>query len=199
MSKVFPKEVQNFIFENYKGLYQAELQKLIYDEFGLTFGLRQIQGFKARHHLDSGLKNQTSKGGASPMKGRKLSEEAKAKCRASHIGQIPWNKKPNLYENENKKGYIMMKVNGKFVEKHRYIWQQHNGEIPAGHIVIFADGNNRNFDLDNLVLISRRTSLAMSKNKLFTNDAEATKTGVLIGRLIEKTWEKKGEQNENHD
>lgn len=199
MSSVFPKEVQNFIFENYKGLYQAELQKLIYDKFGLTFTLRQIQGFKMRHHLDSGLKNQTSKGGASPMKGKKQSEEAKAKCRASHIGRIPWNKKPELYEKENKQGYIMMKVNGKFIEKHRYIWQQHNGEIPAGHIVIFADGNNRNFDLDNLVLISRRTSLAMSKNKLFTNDAEATKTGVLIGKLIEKTWEKKGEQNENHD
>ena len=128
------------------------------------------------------------------MKGRNQSEEAKAKCRASHIGKIPWNRKPDLYERVNKNGYVMVKVNGKFVEKHRYIWQQHNGEIPAGHIVIFADGNKRNFDLDNLVLISRRTSLAMSNNKLFTNDAEATKTGVLIGKLIEKTWEKKGEQ-----
>lgn len=37
----------------------------------------------------------------------------------------------------------------------------------------------------------------MSNGNLFFYDAEATKTGVLIGKLIEKTWEKKGEQNEN--
>jgi hypothetical protein len=46
----------------------------------------------------------------------------------------------------------------------RHIWEQHNGPIPAGHIVIFKDGNRANCVIGNLELITlvdnmRRNSL----------------------------------------
>lgn len=38
---------------------------------------------------------------------------------------------------------------------HRYLWEQKHGPIPAGHVVVFKDGNRANCDLENLELISR--------------------------------------------
>jgi hypothetical protein len=35
------------------------------------------------------------------------------------------------------------------------VWEEANGPIPAGGIVIFRDGNHENFDLSNLELITR--------------------------------------------
>ena len=37
---------------------------------------------------------------------------------------------------------------------HRKTWQEHHGEIPAGHIVTFKDGNKANCAIENLVLMS---------------------------------------------
>jgi HNH endonuclease len=37
----------------------------------------------------------------------------------------------------------------------RHIWEQHNGPIPAGHIVAFKDGDRAHCEIDNLELISR--------------------------------------------
>lgn len=198
MSQVFPEEVQKFIFDNYKGLYQKELQELIQKEFGLTFGLNQIQRFKSYRHLDSGIKNQTSKGDPSSRRGKKFSEESREKCRKAHLGVEPWNKMEEFSETTNKNGYTMIKVGNKFIEKHRYLYEKAHGEIQKGHIVIFADGDKTNFNIENLVEIDRRTSAIMAKRKLFTRDAESTKTGVLLAELIQKTHEKE-KANENHN
>lgn len=56
-----------------------------------------------------------------------------------------------------------------------------------GHKVIFADRNKRNFDLDNLILVTDSEALIMNTNKLIYEDAELTKTGSLIAKVIDKT------------
>lgn len=56
-----------------------------------------------------------------------------------------------------------------------------------GYKVIFADRNKRNFDLDNLILVTDSEALIMNTNKLIYEDAELTKTGSLIAKVIDKT------------
>lgn len=56
-----------------------------------------------------------------------------------------------------------------------------------GHKVIFADGNKRNFNIDNLILVTNSEALIMNKNKLIYEDVELTKTGSLIAKVIDKT------------
>jgi hypothetical protein len=47
-------------------------------------------------------------------------------------------------------------MTGTWRPKHHLVWESHHGQpIPKGHAVIFGDGNNRNFDPDNLILVSR--------------------------------------------
>lgn len=42
---------------------------------------------------------------------------------------------------------------------HALTWEAHYGPIPADHIVVFRDGNRRNFDISNLELISRAENM----------------------------------------
>lgn len=55
-----------------------------------------------------------------------------------------------------------------------------------GHKVIFADKNKRNFNIDNLILVADSEALIMNTNKLIYEEAELTKTGALIAKIIDK-------------
>ena len=73
--------------------------------------------------------------------------------------------------------------NDNFVPKHRLIWEQANGPLPPGYLVIFKDGDKRNFALDNLAAITKKERLDMNRHDLFSNDPQATETGILLARL----------------
>ena len=71
---------------------------------------------------------------------------------------------------ETKDGYLKQKVrddlqpgrlNWKFV--HVLEWEKHNGELPKGWIVRFADGDNRNFEPDNLIAVSRQENAVINR------------------------------------
>lgn len=91
-------------------------------------------------------------------------------------------------ERVDKKGYILVKTDEPniWIEKHRYIYENVYGKIPTGHKVIFADKNKRNFDLDNLILVSNSEALIMNTHKLIYEDPDLTKSGTLIAKIIDK-------------
>lgn len=75
--------------------------------------------------------------------------------------------------------------------KQQLIWEKHYGPIPKGHVVIFADRDKRNFNLDNLVLVSQRQLLVMNRNNLIKNNSDVTKTGLVLADLMIKISDKK--------
>lgn len=87
------------------------------------------------------------------------SQDAIERCRKTQFkpGNSPHNTKPVGYERVNEEGYILIKVEEgrKMVLKHRWVWKQAYGKIPAGYNVMFRDGNRQNCSLDNLELVSR--------------------------------------------
>lgn len=87
------------------------------------------------------------------------------------------------------KGYIMVKVAepNVWIEKHRYIYESMHGNIPTGYKVIFADRNTRNFEPDNLILVSDAEALIMNTKRLIYKDASLTKSGALIAKIIDRT------------
>ena len=87
------------------------------------------------------------------------------------------------------KGYIMVKVAepNVWIEKHRYIYESMYGNIPTGYKVIFADKNTRNFKPDNLILVSDAEALIMNTKKLIYEEADLTKSGALIAKIIDRT------------
>ena len=103
-------------------------------------------------------------------------------------GTIPPNYRPVGSERINMEGYTEVKVKdpNKWELKHRLIYKQHYGEIPKGHNVIFADRNIQNFDINNLILVSKAEMLILNNNKLIFEDKELTKVGVNIAKVIDK-------------
>ena len=66
-------------------------------------------------------------------------------------------------------GYLRKKIadnQGRFGWRflHHLVWEAQHGPLPAGHIVIFKDGNRQNVALDNLACISKQAN--MSRNTI---------------------------------
>ena len=122
-----------------------------------------------------------------------MSEEREKMCEKTQFkkGNVPKNKKPIGVERINVDGYIEIKVAEKrrWALKHRIVYEQAYGKIPKGYVVVFADGNKLNLELDNLILVSRNELCRMNQNKLFTSDKELTKSGLALVKLMNKMYE----------
>jgi hypothetical protein len=58
--------------------------------------------------------------------------------------------------NVTAKGYRRIKVGGRQVMEHVYVWERHNGRpVPDGHDIHHRDGDKLNNDLANLQLVTK--------------------------------------------
>lgn len=108
-------------------------------------------------------------------------------------GHMPHNYKPVGTERISKDGYLEIKVEDpkKWKGKHILIWESAHGSIPKNHVVIFADGDKRNFNLENLILITQAQNAVMNIKGLRYDDAELTKTGITVADIYLKIGERK--------
>lgn len=111
------------------------------------------------------------KGQISHNKGKKqteyMSAEAIERCRKTQFqkGHIPHNTLYDGAERITKDGYIEIRIKkGKYVLKHRKIWEEHYGEVPKSHIIIFKDNNPQNCAIENLEMISRAENVIRNNN-----------------------------------
>ena len=111
-------------------------------------------------------------------------------------GDVIWLEKPIGSERVDKKGYTLVKtkVPNTWEYKQRVIWKEIHGEIPNKHIIIFADGDKSNFDINNLICVSRNELRQLNLHKLKKDDAELTKTGLNIAKIMIKLAELKKEK-----
>lgn len=111
-------------------------------------------------------------------------------------GDVIWLEKPIGSERVDKKGYTLVKtkVPNTWEYKQRVIWKEIHGEIPNKHIIIFADGNKSNFDINNLICVSRNELRQLNLHRLKKDDAELTKTGLNIAKIMIKLAELRKEK-----
>lgn len=202
----YPKEVKDYIFANYKGIGPKAMTELVNEKFGTQYRRNQMKGFYANRSLNSGLTGRFEKGHVPANKGTHPPTVGRMAETQFKKGGLPPNTKPIGYERITKDGYTEVKIamrpsrkdcNDNFKLKHRLIWEEANGPIPAGHVVIFKDGNKRNVDLDNLALISREEHVTMKRRDLRSEDPQLTETGILIARA-EVTMRKR-RRNKKHE
>lgn len=139
--------------------------------FGVSLTRPQLKGAKSRLHVksgtcggrftsaDGGFKNEAHR--------RRFLEASKAtRFRDGHDRNREregW-VKPIGHERVNDDGYVEVKVsdgrqekpNCNYVAKHRAVWEEaHGRKLRDGEIVVFADGDKRNFDVGNLVVMTQ--------------------------------------------
>ena len=163
-----------------------EIIKKMNDRFNCDFSEGQITGFMARNKLVTGRSGHFKKGSIPWNKG--LSYMPNNKETRFQKGNIPPCHREVGSERIIRDGYIEIKVAEPNVWdlKHRVIYREHYGEISDGHNIIFADGNKMNFDIDNLIAVSKSEMLILNNNNLRFEDKELTKVGVNIAKVIDK-------------
>lgn len=208
----YTPEVIDFILENYKDKDNIELANLINEKFDLNVTGDAISMFKANYKRRFGVDLRTginrgcfSKGSIPMNKGKKWDEyltreqQERAKTTWFKKGNISANNVPIGTERIGKDEYIEIKVqdgkgNKNWVSKQRFVYESMYGNIPPKHKVIFLDGNNRNFDPNNLKAVSNAEELIMNKNNLRYDSKELTETGHLIAQIISKRGKIKNER-----
>ena len=185
------QEEKQYLASIVKGKTYKELVTLMNEKFDYEFSSQQIEGALRRYNLKTGNTGQFKKYQEPWNKG--LKGYMGANKTSFKKGNIPPNYKSVGSERVTRDGYTEVKIKdpNKWELKHRHVYKKHYGEIPSGYNVIFADKNISNFDIDNLILVSKAEMLMLNREKLIFEDKELTKTGVNIVKLINKTKNKK--------
>jgi hypothetical protein len=190
-SRTFPKEVYDFIFENNRGKTAVEITNLVNEKFRTNYKLAQIKTFRKNHSLISGLTGQFLKGNIPQNKGLKGWYNPGCEKGWFKKGHHALNKAELGTEVVNKFGYHRVKIGEPNVWKfkHLLVWEEHNGKVPKGCLIIFADGNKDNCDISNLRCITQTENVIMNRYDLRAESAELTEIGLSIAKLKHKTSE----------
>lgn len=188
----YTKEQSEFIAKNIKGRYRKELTEMFNSHFSVELTLSQITGFIKRNKLKSEIDAQFKIGHASANKGKKGGGWEPTQFKT---GNKPHNYLPVGSERVNGDGYVDIKISdpNKWRGKHILVWEKHNGPVTKGYSVIFGDGDRSNFDINNLILVSRQQLLILNKNKLIQSNADLTRTAVIIADINQKINKRKCE------
>lgn len=185
----YTDEQRRFILDNYKGIPTKELAARFNARFNTNVTPSAMKSYKGTHKLLSGCPYRFKKGHVPANKGKKMPPEVYEKVKTTMFkkGQIPANHRPVGSERINVDGYIEVKVRepNAWELKHRIVWEQVNGKVPDGYVVIMLDENKQNCELSNLKLIKRSELLAMNRYRLFQNSAELNDVASNIARVID--------------
>jgi len=109
------------------------------------------------------------------------------------VGRAMERYKPIGTERVTIDGYLERKINDDMPLQKRWravhivLWEEVNGPLPAGHALVFRDGNKRNICLENLELLTRAE--LMRRNSCHNHGPEIAKLVQLrgaISRMINK-------------
>ena len=184
-------EEKKYLREITPGHHYKEIQALMKKKYNLDFTVSQIKGTISRYKLNTGFTGQFNKQHVPFNKGKKGLCFKGSEVTWFKKGIIPPNHRPVGSERVTVDNYTEIKVAepNKWRLIQQLTWEKHNGNIPKGYAVIFGDGNRQNTTIDNLILVSRQQLLILNRNKLIQNNADLTRTGVIIADLYQKIGE----------
>lgn len=180
-----PEEI-DFLRANAKYITNQELTDRFNSKFGTNISTQCISRIKSNYHIKSGynagqftserLKGNKFRLGLKPVNGFKR-------------GNIPHTNAPLGSERVNKDGCIIVKIDNprKWKLKHHIIYEQyHHVKIKPREKIIFLDNNKRNFDINNLVKLTNKQQIILSRISIKSNIPEITLAEIELVKYREK-------------
>ena len=168
------KEIK-FLTDNYSDMNTSDIATILNRPIGGVYGKANIMGLKkSKEYLakmlereskklaEFGKNYQFKKGNVPYNYGQKMSTLLYEKCQKTMFkkGRKPHNTRNKGEESKSKDGYTYVKIaDNDWRLKHRVVYENVNGTIPDDHIVVFKDNNLTNFDINNLLLITKAENM----------------------------------------
>ena len=216
--RITTPEQDRFIRENVKGTGYQAMADMVNERFGTSFTKKQMKAYYARNKLNSGLTGQFQKGNVPATKGKTwaeyMSPEGQANSRKTQFkkGHIPHNgglpigtlRIRREHESRGGKPYYWEKVAQPNVWRMRHVlvWEEHNGPVPDGQMVTFANGDTLNCDISNLILETRAQHAVKNfKGLRISYDKESAEACNQIADLKMAAWQakQKGRKNDRNE
>ena len=200
MAHFYTNQEIQFIKDNVCGISLKELTERFNNRFNTNVSQSSIANIKFKYGLKSGYNSGCfNKNHVPANKGKKMPKNLYEKVKATMFkpGDKPKNTKPIGSVRKGADGYWVKKYHDNKIPgsknwelMHRHIWEEANGSIPDGCVIIFKDGNKDHIELDNLMIVTKQERLVMARKHLFKESADLTETGVILAKVITKTTEK---------
>lgn len=188
--RIWTEEERNVVRELFADNYTATICQILDRSYSSVCAQARLMGLKkseafikaelqrqgARIKI-AGVTFRYKKGRESENKGKAMPNHVYEKVKHTMFqkGQKPHNTKYDGYERTYTDGYVKIRVrSGKYVLKHRHLWEQANGKIPRGYLVVFKDNNPQNLVLENLELISREENMQRNTINRFPDELKST-------------------------
>jgi hypothetical protein len=195
-------EMVEFMMEYIPGHQEPEIRAEFEKRFGIVLTEGQIGNFKYLHGVKSGTHGgRFPKGHIAHNKGKKMPKEVYEKSKATMFkkGNIPPQHREVGSERINVDGYTEVKVAepNKWKLKQRFIYEEATGEkLTKNDVIIFLDGDRQNFDINNLVKMTRVELARYNQDHLYGDDLNINKCAVGIAKLKAKVGELRNGNNE---
>ncbi|MCY9802673.1 HNH endonuclease signature motif containing protein [Vibrio scophthalmi] len=188
--RLYSDEEKAFL-KNHSALPRKELTARFNQQFDAQLQIGAITSFCKRHGWMTGRDGRLTKGNQPWNTG------TKGVCRPNsgsfQKGIKPANQKPLGHERIcSKDGFVLMKVaepnpytgaKTRYRYKHHVVWEQHNGAIPAKHVIRFIDGDPLNCNIGNLSCVTKFVNMRMNQNRVNDFPVELRPTAKAIAEL----------------
>lgn len=173
------------------GKTAVELSLLARDELGIVMTPAQVSTFRKNHKILSGRTGRFEQGHVPYTKGKRAEDfmtpeglENAAKTRFKK-GNKPHNWLPVGTITTKGDGYLWIKTSepDKWMQYQRWIWLQAGRTIPNGCLVTFLDGDNRNFALDNLAVVTEGENAELTTRHLRFGSGTIGQMGLDIAKI----------------
>lgn len=166
--RLLTKEQHEYLVSINKGRTSNETTEMMNRKFNLNLKVSQIRCYRKNHNLTCGVVTRFEKGHVPMNKGTKVtSPEVLAKCSKTWFkkGHITHNRVSVGTEIIDSDGYRKVKIAEPNVWKfkHRLVWEQNRGEIPAGKMITFINGDRKDCRIENLILIDQQINSLLNK------------------------------------
>jgi len=149
-------EREKDIIQTFYPEHGAKGTKEILERCGFNRSIKGICHYASAHGLTCKHAGGFKVGSTPPNKGKKMTPEIYEKCKINFFKSgenHPLIKPVGTIAFQGGDWRIKLET-GKWVFYHRYLYEQTYGEIPAGHRIIFKDGDKNNVTIDNLLCVS---------------------------------------------
>jgi hypothetical protein len=169
--------------------YKTVLKKFN-EKFGFSINLLAFRTLCKKYGIQNGFLGYFPKGNVPFNKGMKGNCAPGSEKGWFKKGHMPFNTMPIGSERITEDGYVEIKYSDRkgspsrrWKGKQVIIWEKANGAVPKSHVIVFADGNRRNFKLSNLILVSRKELVVLNHTKHLTKNKDYNKALVALSKL----------------